>query len=172
MLPLLMLIPSLLWAGAKFIGPEVMAHSDILGSGLAKILSGSPTGSKIAAFFESVMGPMDEAKKQEFTLELDSMLGQIDLDKIDAVSTRFLQWGWRPCFCWGIGSNIVFHYWLVSLIDVLNSIFHTHIDQISSMDHFALTIMCILLGAYMGLRTIEKQTISSAITDDEQGNTN
>lgn len=158
MLPLLALIPGLLWTGAKYVGPILAQHADQITPLLAKVLSNSPTGKKIVDAFESVLGHIDEVKKDEFTLELDSMLGQIDLNKIDAASPRLFNSGWRPFFAWGIGANIVLHYTVVNLIDICNAIFGTSISQVVAMDHMALSLMSGLLGLYMAARTLEKHS--------------
>lgn len=157
MLPLLALIPGLLWTGAKFVGPILESHSSQLLPLLTNILSNSPTGKKIVAAFESVMGSIDEQKKQEFTLELDSMLGQIELDKQESISESSFKSCWRPFIAWGMGINIVLHYTIVNMIDIVSTLFHTQINQVPQMDNMALAIISGLLGLYMVARSADKR---------------
>lgn len=156
MFPLLALIPGLLWTGAKYVGPILESHSTQIASKLGDILSDSPTGKKIVDAFESVLGPISDDKKNQFTLELDSMLGQIDVDKIEAQSESRFDSGWRPFLGWGLGSNIVLHYTVVNLIDVVNSLLGLHISQIPGLDPMSLSLMTGILGLYMTARSFEK----------------
>src|SRR5665213_2649379 len=103
MLPLLALIPGLLWTGAKYVGPILESHSSQIGTALGDVLSKSPTGAKVVAAFESILGPItDPDAKYEFTLEVDSMLNQTQLNLQSGASESFFISGARPFIFWGM----------------------------------------------------------------------
>lgn len=152
---ILMLIPTIWSVLERVLGPVVSNTSGLFGSVISAVIS-SPTVGSIIKAVETSIGTLEDTKKTELQAQLEIALGQIDLDKIDAQSNRFIQWGWRPCFAWGIGLNIILHYSVVNIVDILNSLFHLGISQIPQMDNMALALMTGILGLYMGARTVEK----------------
>ncbi len=160
MLPLLALIPGLLWTGAKVIGPIIEDHASQITQGILALTSKTPLGKDIAGVFDKVLGGLDQAKKDDLAIQLQSLIDQSDLDKQEAQSTSLFISGWRPMLAWMLGLNIGIHYTLINLIDIINCGLkyagYDKVANLSPMDPMTLTLMTGLLGLYMGVRTFEK----------------
>lgn len=152
MLPLIMLIPSLLWTGAKYLGPIAAQHSDQLAGLFGKVLSNSPTGAKIVSAFESILGPIEDTQKQQLTAELDSMLGQIELDKLEE-SKDSRVFTPRTTLFWGVTAIVLYH---LGFAELANTWAWCHGATLAPMDTLTGAIVLTCIGAYHVSKTIEK----------------
>lgn len=101
----------------------------------------------------------DEAKAKLIELqmngELQSLLGQLEINKEEAKSSSLLVSGWRPFIGWVCGSAFATHYIAIPVLNffvVLNG--HTPVNVA-----FDMSTLLTVLGGLLGLgtlRTIEK----------------
>lgn len=156
MLPLLALIPGLLYTGAKFVGPIVEDHATQLVPMLESILANSPTGKKIVDAFETVVGKLDQDKKNQFQLEIDTLLGQIEVDKIEAASPSLFVSGARPFLFWGLSFALLMSVLVEPTLVWLLGCFHVVLPVPFVLDPLVVGIISSLLGIHQVTRTIEK----------------
>lgn len=150
MLPLLALIPGLLFTGAKYVGPLVMDHQAVLETGLKDLLLKSPTGAKIVSFFESVIGPIADDKKEQFTLDLDSMLGNLQVDTIEAEEPKKDP---RRFLFWGLDTIVLLQ---LGMAEVSNLLALYHGQPLAPLDSMTIVLLGTLLGAHLGSKVVEK----------------
>ena len=90
--------------------------------------------------------------------DLDSMLGQIEINKVEAASNSIFVAGWRPFIGWACGSAFVYEFVGLPIIQTFLVVFHSHFDPtlLPKFDTPTMTtIMLSMLG--MGImRTIDK----------------
>lgn len=158
MLPLLMLIPGLLFTGAKYVGPILENHATQLIPLLERIMGNSPTGKKIADAFESVMGTIDQDKKDKFILETDSMLGQINIEEIEATREHFFQYGARPFLFWGLSCALLMSVLVEPTINYLLGFFAIAGPNPFVLAPSVIAMLSGLCGLYMVGRTVEKHS--------------
>lgn len=155
-MPILALLPAILGLTTAIVGPLLESHKNSI---ISQILGGGFDGTvgSIINIIESVIGKMDDLKRAELQAQVATLLAQAELNKIDAQSDHFIQWAWRPLLAWGLGVNIVLHYTVVNIIDILNGLLRLNLHQIAPMDPMALTLMTGLLGIYMAARSFDKK---------------
>src|ERR1019366_7271986 len=151
--PLALIIPGLLWVFEHIVGPLTEESKSSIGSSLMGLV-GSTFSSGIMGIFSQYMNNASSKQQQDFQLAVDSLLGQIQIDEVEAKSENIFVSGWRPAIAWILGLNIGLHYTLVNMIDILNSLFHFSICAIPPMDNMALALMSGILGLYMVARTV------------------
>lgn len=150
-----MLIPGLFTLLEKVVGP--MLTSDARSSILSKVFGGGfgGTASSLMDIITGTLGKLEDEKIVELKGELETLLANCQIDQTEAKSERFLNWGWRPCFAWGLSIIILFHLATAELANVLHMIGYNP-GTLAPLDNMTLLIMSGLLGIYMGARTVEK----------------
>jgi hypothetical protein len=154
--PLALIIPAIMWTFEHIVGPitNEVTKTGILGE-LESLAVNSGLGKNILSIFQQHMSDASEAQKQEFQLKLNSMLGQIQLDTVEAQSEHFFDRGWRPFLAWGLSINVILHLSILSLANILRMVGY-NIPTLTPMDSITLALLTSLLGIYMGARTVEK----------------
>ncbi len=159
MFPLLALIPGLLYTGAKVVGPLIEDHATAITKGILALTSKTPIGKEIADVFSAVLGNVDEQKKTELQLQLQSYIDQTKINELEQTESLFDR-GWRPALAWVLAINIGIHYTIVNVIDIINCVLkyldYDKVAQIAPMDAMTLSLMTGLLGLYISARTYEK----------------
>lgn len=156
MLPLLALIPGLLWTGAKVVGPIIEDHSTQLASVLGGVLSNSPTGKKIVDAFESVLGPIEDQKKEQMEIEFNLLLNQDQIDIVEANSRNFFQYGPRPFLFWVLDIALAMSVLVEPTINYVLGMFHIAAPPAYQLSSTVLYILTGLCGLMYTARGVEK----------------
>ena len=146
----LMLIPGIFELLEKIIGPI------ITGSGIPilKMLAtsgGTTTG--IVSGLQGLIGNIESTKLAELKIELDSMLANVEVDKVEGAEESSFKSCWRPFLAWGLSIITLVH---LTIAEVSNVISLIHGGTLAPMDTLDGILLCGLLGIYIGARTIEK----------------
>ena len=59
-----------------------------------------------------------EARSQEFSGELSLVMGQLEINKVEAASKSLFVAGWRPATGWICASALAYHYILSPFLDI------------------------------------------------------
>lgn len=156
----LLLIPGIFELLEKVIGPLITTNSvpiltsitSHLGSGKVKDMA---TG--IIGDLEGVVGQITDEKKLELKTQLDSILGQVDIDKLEAVSESRFDSGWRPFIGWVCGLALAMSILVEPTVNYLAGWFNTIAPPIFELSPIVMSLICGLCGIYMIGRTAEKK---------------
>lgn len=96
-MPFLMILSSIFGVIEKFIGPAIQ-NSSVM-SIILDAVEHSKTGASLVQALEQKVGVLEDSKKREFTLELDALLGQLQLDSIEESKSKFTP---RDFLFWGL----------------------------------------------------------------------
>lgn len=152
-MPFLLLIPTILSLIESVFGVvEGSKKASIVSSllGLA-----TPTGSGIVGAIESVLGSISDEKKQELIAQMNEMLAQAELEKVDAVSLRFFQWGARPFLFWGLSIILLIHLGVAEAFNIAHA-YGFNVGLLAPLDTVLLAVIGTLLGSHIVARTVEK----------------
>jgi hypothetical protein len=108
---ILMLIPSIFSIAEKIFGAvEPAVKTSIVGQLISEVVDGG-LGQRITSIFTQTMTGIEEEKKLQFQLELQSMIAQTQMNTAEIQTGSTFQSGWRPSLAWlgviGIGINTV-----------------------------------------------------------------
>lgn len=169
MIPILLALPTILPIAEKIFGAITNDQKTSIIGKLAGAVFSPGVESSISSVFRDVLGVMDDEKRLQFELELQSLLGQLNLNALEEQSDSAFQRGWRPTLAWlgviGIAINTIGLFLFHTILFVLA---FTSVDQdtldfaykmVPSVD---LTLLGTLLVQMLGvgtqavLRTFEK----------------
>lgn len=91
-----------------------------------------------------------ELAKMEATGELQQVMAQLDINKVEAASTNLFVAGWRPFIGWVCGSALASNYILAPFVAAL---FGRALPQLSLTDLMPVLFALLGLG---GMRSFEK----------------
>lgn len=156
MLPLLLVVPGIIALFEKVAGPVLAAsHAPII-SALGSLFASSTgfTSSGIIGIFEQYMGQLTSEQRQQFQLELDSLLGQIQIETVNAQSPSL--WGKaRGFLTWGLSINVVINATVFEAANILRMC-GKDISELQSMDPVTLGFLSSLLGLLVWSKTKER----------------
>lgn len=152
MLPMLLTIMSIFDIAVKYVGPIVTSSKHTMLSGILGAITDGKGATGIIGIIESVIGKIEDAKKQEMSTEIAALLAQTEIDKIEA-KEAFFDRGWRPALAWGLSIITVVHLVIAEFSNLL-ALYHG--SSLAPMDTMTTILLTGLLGIYMTARTVEK----------------
>lgn len=145
-----------MWLGHKVFGALEPTAATIIASELGQLSKSSTLVNDVLSIFQKHVSEVSEEKAQQFKLELESLLGQIDLDKIDEQSTSLYKSGWRPYLAWGLASALLMSVLVEPTINYMCGFFGIHTPEVFQLSPIVLTILSGLLGLHITARSVEK----------------
>lgn len=153
--PLALLVPGILWLFEHVVAPVAAEHLPSLTAKLGSLALGS-SASTIIQTIEGVVGKVEDAKSQELKAKLELMLGQIEINKIEASSASLFIAGARPFLFWGLSIILISHLAIWNLVETLNSLCGLHLTQVGQLDSMTMGLLSSLIGIGVLSRTAEK----------------
>ena len=157
---LAVIIPAIMWAGHEIFGALEPTAASIIASKLGQL---STSGSPIGKIIGDVVGTFKEHgvvqsadQEQQYKLRLQSMLGQIDVDKIEAQSESRFDSGWRPFLAWGLSTALLMSVLVEPTINYLLGFFGVQAPPAFVLGPAVMSMLSGLCGLYMVARTGEK----------------
>lgn len=149
----LMLIPGIFTLFDRVLGPMLSGSSGALGAVTKVLTGGDATGSSIISAVEGIIGGIDATKKQELINELDSMLANVEVDKLEtSPNSKFTP---RVAFEWALGTIVCVHFAFGEALNIWNV---CHGMGFAPIDNMTLIFLGGLLGIYATTKTVEKMT--------------
>lgn len=96
-----------------------------------------------------------EALKTQLTMELQSTLGQLEINKAEAASPSVFVAGWRPAVGWGVALGYAYAFVLAPIANGLLLAFGSPVHLPTPDGEMLRELLYSLLGV-AGFRTIEK----------------
>lgn len=157
----LMLVPGIFEVLEKIIGPLITSNSvPILASITGHLVSGKvkDMASGILGDLEGVVGQVTDEKKLLIKTQLDSILGQIQIDTVEAQSESRFDSGWRPFIGWVCGLALAMSILVEPTVNYLAGWFNTIAPPIFELSPIVMSLICGLCGIYVIGRTVEKKS--------------
>lgn len=145
-MPFLAILPALFELITKFLGNA--AESPTTMSVLLGALSRSPTGSSIVNALEKSLGPIENQKKQQFILETDSLLGQVQLDMAEVTSKVSLLDDPRRFVFLGLALALLMSVLVEPTINYLLGFFNIHTAAIYELNPIVIGLIAGLCGLH------------------------
>lgn len=151
-----MLIPGIFTVLEKIVGPVLEVVKPSLGSNIiASLMSGKGVRGVISAI-EGSLGKLDDIKKAQLEAELQTMLGNIEVDKIEATSKSRFDSGWRPYLAWGVSTALLMSILLEPTIRWVMGCFGLELPVPFELSPLVIGVLSSLLGTHIVSRTVEK----------------
>lgn len=152
-MPFLTFIPMIFSLIEKFMGnaatsPTTM--SIVLGA-----LQHSPTGESIVSALEKGLGPIENAKRQQFVLETDSLLGQVQLDMAETTSKVNLLDDPRRFVFLGLALALLMSVLIEPTINYVLGFFSIHTSAIYELNPIVIGLIASLCGLHQITTSLE-----------------
>ena len=107
---------------------------------------------KLALYRAEKDGELEEAR-----LELQPLLAQIELNKIEAASAGIYKGGWRPAIGWVCAGAIAWHFALVDLLTFMLNAAGLGVPAMPGLDIQELLGLVTAMLGIAGYRTLDKK---------------
>lgn len=144
-----MLIPGIFTFLEKIVGPLLPA---VKGSIVSSVLGSDGTHTGIMGAIQGVLGDIENEKVAAINEELKTLLGQIELNKLEESkdSKTFTP---RTTFFWALAGVMIYH---LAFAELANTVAWFHGAPFAPLDTLTVSLMFGLLGIYHVGKTIEK----------------
>jgi len=113
----------------------ISAIADLINTGLSKWLPDANVREKAAAELAASVH--------------NELMGQIEINKVEAANTNLFVAGWRPFIGWSCGAAFVYSAMLVPLLTWVSTLYHT-----TPPPPVDTSVMVNVLGAMLGIATL------------------
>ena len=153
----LLLIPGILGVLEKVVGTiEPGVKDSISNSLLGSPLSGGSIISTVMSVVSGCMSGLTSVQKANLKIELQTLLGALDVQKTDAVSTRFYQYGARLTLEWGLIITVLAYKLVIPMTSWICALLGIILPAAPSLDPLSVGLLTGLLGIHIVSNSWEK----------------